>query len=278
MPSNCNISTHPRRITTFLSENRTSKPFEKYGIMDLMKKSFLDRIIIVLCRPEGSMNIGAVCRAMENMGLSRLSLVGDLSGIDDEKVRMMAIHALPLYKKALRFERLEDAVVETVIAAGITRRRGKNRKRVSWLPEEMAHRAAETAEGDIALIFGNEQNGLNDEELAACSEACHIPSHPDNPSLNLSHAVQIMSYAMYRESAGERVGRCSSVPLERINSLTETVDAGLKEAGYYDKPDRFRTSQFFRDIFARARLTASEADHLEKVFQRFRVRLGEKKE
>ena len=222
------------------------------------------------------MNIGAVCRAMENMGLSRLALVGDLSGIDDEKVRMMAIHALPIYEKALRYETLEDAVATTVIAAGITRRRGKNRKRVSWLPEEMARRAGETAEGDIALIFGNEQNGLNDEELAACSEACHIPSHPDNPSLNLSHAVQIMAYALYRESAGERVGRCASVPLERINALSETVDAALKETGYYDKPDRFRTSQFFRDIFARARLTNREADHLEKVFQRFRVRLEDR--
>ena len=157
-----------------------------------MVKTFLDRIIIVLCRPEGSLNIGAVCRAMENMGLSRLSLVGDLSGIDDEKVRMMAIHAFPVYRKALRFEKLEDAVAGTVIAAGITRRRGKNRKRVSWLPEQMAKRAVETEGGDIALVFGNEQNGLNDEELAACSEACHIPSHPQNPSLNLSHAVQII--------------------------------------------------------------------------------------
>jgi TrmH family RNA methyltransferase len=243
-----------------------------------MERSFLDRIIIVLCRPEGSMNIGAVCRAMENMGLSRLALVGDLSCIDDEKVRMMAIHALPIYEEALRCERLEDVTENTVIAAGITRRRGKNRKRVSWLPEEFAERAADMAEGDVALVFGNEQNGLNDEELAACSEACHIPSHPDNPSLNLSHAVQIMAYALYREAAGERVGRCSAVPLERINGLTETVDASLREAGYYDKPDRFRTSQFFRDIFARARLTSREADHLEKVFQRFRIRLGERKE
>lgn len=243
-----------------------------------MERSLLDRIVIVLCRPEGSMNIGAVCRAMENMGLSRLALVGDLNGIDDEKVRMMAIHALPIYREARRYERLEDAVGSTVLAAGITRRRGKNRKRVSWLPEEFARRAAETAEGDVALVFGNEQNGLNDEELAACSEACHIPSHPENPSLNLSHAVQIMAYSLYREAAGERVGRCSPVPLDRINSLTETVDAGLKAAGYYDKPDRFRTSQFFRDIFARARLTKREADHLEKVFQRFRIRLGESKE
>ncbi|MDA3958220.1 RNA methyltransferase, partial [Oceanispirochaeta sp.] len=153
-----------------------------------MSQLFLDRIIIVLCRPEGSLNIGAVCRSMENMGISRLSLIGDLSGIDHDQVKMMALHSLSIYEQAKRFATLEEALKGTVMAAGISRRLGKQRKRVTWLPEELASRASETDSGDVALVFGNEKNGLTDEEISACTEACAIPGNPQNPSLNLSHA------------------------------------------------------------------------------------------
>lgn len=235
-----------------------------------MSQFFLDRIIIVLCRPEGSLNIGAVCRGMENMGISRLRLVGDLNGIDQEKVKMMAIHSYSIYENAETYDSLPEAVRDVIIASGITRRRGKNRKRLSRLPEELASFASKTAKGDIALVFGNEQNGLNDEELTACTEACHIPSHPDNPSLNLSHAVQILTYSFYRETIKDQTTDSSPVTLNEVDSLADTVESALRDSGYYDKPDRFKTRQFFRDIFARATLTRFEADHMEKVIQKLR--------
>jgi len=229
---------------------------------------FLDRIIIILCRPEGSLNIGAVCRSMENMGIHRLSIVDEPQDLDRDKIRMMALHAYPVYERALRFNHLEDAVAGAIMAAGITRRTGKQRKRVSLLPEELALKGMDTAEGDIALVFGNEQNGLNARELNACTIACHIPSHPENPSLNLSHAVQVLCYEMYRRS-GETPGKTEALPLSVIDALSETVETTLRVSGYYDnKPDRFGTRLFFRDIFARALLTEKEAVHLEKVFQK----------
>ncbi|MDC7232056.1 MAG: RNA methyltransferase [Spirochaetales bacterium] len=233
-----------------------------------MSNDFQKTIVKILSRPEGSMNIGAVCRSMENMGISRLRLVGNLEGIDPEKVRMMAIHSYGIYEQAERFETLPDALRDAVIASGVTRRRGKNRKRLSRLPEELASCAAGTEDGTIALVFGNEQNGLNDEELSACTEACHIPSHPDNPSLNLSHAVQILCYTFYREAIQEKSGACTPVELSRVEDLADTVEETLKDSGYYDKPDRFKTRLFFRDIFARALLTRREAEHMEKVFRK----------
>lgn len=212
------------------------------------------------------------------MGLSRLSLVGDLSDIDEEKVRMMSIHAYNIYENAKRYETLPKALNGTVIASGITRRLGKNRKRLSRLPEELATHAMNTKDGDIALVFGNEQSGLSDKELAACTEACHIPSHPDNPSLNLSHAVQILTYSFYREAMKNKSAVYSAIPIDTVDSLADTVESTLKDSGYYDKPDRFKTRLFFRDIFARATLTKIEADHMEKVFQKLRSLANSKKE
>jgi tRNA/rRNA methyltransferase len=234
-----------------------------------MTTSFLNRIRIVLCHPEGSLNIGAVCRSMENMGISKLTLVGDMSGIDTNQVKMMALHALPIFENARVCDSLNEALSETVMAAGISRRRGKHRKKLSYLPEELASMAAATCSGEMALVFGNEQNGLSDNEMAACTMACHIPGNPKNPSLNLSHAVQLLCYVFFRQSEAG-LGDRSPVPLLKIEALADTVESTLKESGYYDKPDRYNTRLFFRDIFARAALSEKEADHLEKVFQKLK--------
>jgi len=232
-----------------------------------MSNFFLDRVKIVLCRPEGGRNVGSICRSMENMGLGRLAIVGDISELNLKEVKEMAIHAWPIFEKAERYGTLGEALAGTVIAAGLTRRRGNKRKSFSYLPEELAEKAAQTAEGTIALIFGNEQNGLNREELAACTTACHIPTSPANPSLNLAQAVQILAYVFYRQ-AEQKVGRFYPVELETVEELTDTIMGSLSDIGFFDKPDRFDTGSYFRDILSRAALSPREARHMEKVFRK----------
>jgi len=204
---------------------------------------------------------------MENMGLSRLAIVGDISELNLKEVKGMAIHAWPIFEKAERYETLPEALNNTIIAAGLTRRRGNRRKSFSYLPEELAKKASQTAEGTIALIFGNEQNGLNSEELAACTTACHIPASPENPSLNLAQAVQILLYVFYRQ-AESKVGRFCPVELETVDKLTDTIISSLNDIGFFDKPDRFDTRSYFRDILSRASLSPREARHMEKVFRK----------
>ncbi|MBN2657256.1 MAG: RNA methyltransferase [Spirochaetales bacterium] len=233
----------------------------------LMSHSFLDRIKIVLCRPEGGRNVGSVCRTMENMGLSRLAIVGDISELNLKEVKGMAIHAFPIFEKAEFCATLPEALRNTTMAAGVTRRRGNRRKSFSYLPEELADKAAETAEGTIALVFGNERNGLNGEELAACTTACHIPSSPENPSLNLAQAIQVLAYVFYRRGE-KKVGRFKPVELATIEGLADTIMESLDEIGYFDKPDRFDTRSYFRDILSRAALSPREARHMEKVFRK----------
>ena len=61
----------------------------------------LDDICIVLCRPDESRNIGSACRAMANMGIKNLRIVGKKTDYDEEKVRVLAIHALPIWENAV---------------------------------------------------------------------------------------------------------------------------------------------------------------------------------
>ena len=145
----------------------------------------LKNIVIVLSHPEESRNVGAVCRAMANNGISTLRIIGRREDFDDERVRILAIHAACIWENARFFESITEATADCVFAAGTTRRRGKKRKGKLLLPEEFANLAAQAAGekagkgGKVAAVFGNERTGLTDEELLECTLGVTIPSCSD---------------------------------------------------------------------------------------------------
>ena len=98
----------------------------------------LTQTYIVLCRPEESRNIGSVCRAMANSGLSKLRIVGRREDYDDEKVRVLAIHSAYIWEQAEFYESITAATKDCFFVAGTTRRQGKRRKDKLLLPEELA--------------------------------------------------------------------------------------------------------------------------------------------
>lgn len=163
----------------------------------------LDNIVIVLSRPEEPRNIGAACRAMANNGIHKLRIVGKKEEIDLDKVHVLAIHASYIFDNAEYFSSITEACFDCVCSCGTTRRRGKKRKGKLLLPEEFAKIAnrisgTEKKGGKVAVVFGNERTGLDDNEILECEMGVTIPSSEEFGSLNLSHAVQIMCYTLFR--------------------------------------------------------------------------------
>lgn len=234
-------------------------------MVELTSSDLLDRTVVVLCRPEESGNVGSVCRAMKTMGITHLRIVG-APELDEHTVSYMSVHAFEVFEQALFFEDLRTALSDVVLSAGVTRRRGRKRKTVSLLPEEFAERASLNAAGRAALVFGNERTGLTDAELSECALAVHIPSSPRFPSLNLSHAVQILTYAMHR--VGHPSAAYTPVPRERIEDLTTASIASLAEIGFFTSAGNSIMTEFLRDIFSRAHLSKSEADRVERMFKK----------
>ena len=159
----------------------------------------LNDVIIVLSRPAEPGNVGAVCRAMKNMGLSRLRLAApELEGAPEALseagfgyggklavIEARAVHAVDLWEKSETFDSLEAAVKDCSLVIGTTRRRGRRRKQVTMTPVETAAFLKDHP-GPAALVFGNERTGLEDDELELCNLASHIPADEAFPSLNLS--------------------------------------------------------------------------------------------
>ena len=151
------------------------------------------RIVLVGTQHPG--NIGSAARAMKTMGLSRLVLVAPEKA-PDRDTQAMAAGADDLVEAAPVFASLAEAVADCRWVLGATAR--NRRIQLEPLhPRDAARRAVlATASGPVALVFGRERTGLDNEELQLCHAAVHIPSDPAFSSLNLAAAVQVLAYEL----------------------------------------------------------------------------------
>lgn len=234
----------------------------------------LKNIVIVLDHPDEPRNIGSACRAMANSDIKDLRIVGSKENYDIEKVHTLAIHAAYIFDNAKFYENINDATADCTLSAGTTRRRGKNRGKL-LLPEEFAQEAAkitgtdeETEKGGkVAIVFGNERTGLTDDQLDMCTIGVTIPSSEEFGSLNLSHAVQILCYHMYRcQKTG--ISGYTPLPLERLDKTVNTIADNLQKIGFFKITGRPDMENFWRSVLARAALSESEAQYIEKTFSK----------
>lgn len=227
----------------------------------------LQNIQIVLLEPEGSGNVGAVCRAMKAMGITRLGIVNS-PNLSVLEIKTYALHAFDIWEEARHYKDLREALEDSVFTAGTTRRRGKFRKYFTLLPEELAVKIGEIREGTVSIVFGNEVHGLTDEQLAQCAVSVTIPTAPDFPSLNLSHAVQIITYELYRNSFPKP--KYTPLKNREISDLTEDILNTLSQMGFFVLAGRDHMGRFLRDILTRAMLSKTEAKRLETLFTKIR--------
>lgn len=234
----------------------------------------MNRIVIVLSHPENSANVGAVCRAMANMDCSLLRIVGRRQDYDDGRVRALSLHAQHLWEDARFYDTITAASSDCTMSVGTTRRRGKKRKSFLLLPEEAADRAeAETSGGGMAaFVFGGERTGLTDDEINECTMAMTIPSSESFASLNLSHAVEVVCYCLYRKVTKARQGY-RAIDLGRLDEVTEKVAECFAQIGFFSvsgDEGKTETKRFWRGILSRSALSEGEAQYIEHIFEKAR--------
>jgi tRNA (cytidine32/uridine32-2'-O)-methyltransferase len=153
----------------------------------------LKKIRIVLVNTSHPGNIGATARAMKNMGLSSLYLVDPKEHPTLEAYRRSA-GAIDVLDNVVVVKELNQAVAGCVWVAGTSARL----RTIEWPifePRECVQQAIEHLDtGEIAIVFGRENNGLTNDEMEKCSALLHIPTNEEYSSLNLAAAVQVVCY------------------------------------------------------------------------------------
>lgn len=156
----------------------------------------LQRLRIVLVGTQHPGNIGSAARAMKTMGLARLVLVAPEKAPNAESYALAA-GADDVLAAARTHATLAEAIADCTLVLGCTARS----RRIALdelVPRDASLRALEAAAdgGEIAVVFGRERTGLDNDELQLCHAAVHIPANPDYSSLNLAAAVQVLSYEL----------------------------------------------------------------------------------
>lgn len=224
----------------------------------------LDQIRVVLVSPIYAGNVGAVCRAMKNMGLRDLAIAAPVGPLDYMAARTIACHADDVLDGRREFPTLSEAVADCGLVAGATGRAGLYREHART-PREWAPRLlAAAADARVALVFGPEDNGLSTRDLAICTQIVKIPVAPAYPSINLAQAVMICCYELY-VTAGLFAPPAEKT-VEAASSMRETMFAKWRAAllaiGFMEEDKADHMMLGLRRILSRGTLTQKDVQIL----------------
>lgn len=214
---------------------------------------------IVMVRTFQSENIGAVARAMKNMGLSDLVLVAPRDWPSKAALNRAA-GAVDILENVSIVDTVEEAVADCQwVVATSARRRGYDWP-MAPAREAMASAWQRLQENQrVAILFGPERSGLDSETLRLCHQHVYISAHPDYPVLNVAQAAQVMTYELYQASEGG--GQLPDVPDSRrprypshaeLEHFYDHLERALAATGFLRPEHPGDTMVKLRRLFTRA--------------------------
>ncbi|MDT8420561.1 MAG: RNA methyltransferase [Desulfuromonadales bacterium] len=229
----------------------------------------LENVCVVLVEPQGPRNIGSVCRAMLNFGLTDLRLVNPQTDHTVHEARQMAVNATTVLEKARIFSSLEAALADCTLSYGTTRRFGKYREDLIHPDEAARQLVPETLKGRVAMVFGREDKGLHTSELDLCQRFVTIPTDDQLPSMNLAQAVLICLYEISRargELSGLTHGRKQLASSKSLEGMFRHMKQTLGDVGFLNPQNPDHILRAFRRIFGRAGLSEREVRILQGLW------------
>lgn len=218
-------------------------------------------------------NIGAVARAMKNMGMDQLRLVNPkLFPHADATAR--ASGADDVLRSAQVYSSLQEAIADCQIVFGASARD----RTISW-PSMTARECAENfvkpvhTHETVGLVLGRENSGLKNHELDLCHYLLRIPCNQEYSSLNLAAAAQVICYELFiasnqqpSSSIGD-IGEEALASSEQMESFYQHLLETMADIGFLH-PERSKSiMRRLRRLFNRSQLDTKEVDILRGIFR-----------
>ncbi len=230
----------------------------------------LARVRIVLVRTSHPGNIGAAARAAWTMGIDDLVLVAPRR-FPDPEATARATGAAALLARARVVATLDQALSDCAWTAGLSARPRELAARALPLRTAAREALAHAATGPVALVFGGEMSGLDNDELARCGCVATIPANPRFASLNLAAAVQVAAYELRMAATDGEVWTAPRfVPAAHasIEGLHAHAARTLAATGFLDPAVPRRLMPRLRRLFARTGLEHEEVNILRGILAR----------
>ena len=210
-------------------------------------------------------NIGAAARSMLNFGLEHMRVTAPRDGWPNERAVALASGAGRLLDTAMIAATTREAVADCSFVLATTARDRDLTKPVYTPEAAMAEAARRGAAGErVAVLFGPERTGLENDDIALANAIVSVPTNPDFASLNLAQCVLLMGYEWRRsapmpaavevEMAGTRWADHAE-----MEALVSHYEARLEEAGFFWPEGKAAAMKLtLRNLWSRMPLTRAD--------------------
>ena len=228
--------------------------------------------IIVLVEPQLGENIGAAARVMANFGLSRLRLVRPRDGWPNMQARRAASGADRILENAQLCDTVEAAIADCTFVLATTARAHDQAKPVISPDAAAALLAPRVAGGEnVAVLFGRERYGLQNEEVALADRVVTFPVNPAFASLNLAQAVAVIAYEWFKFASGGALPfvmpqKSPPAGKEQVQAFFANLERQLDQIEYFRPLEKRATMLVnLRNIFARMQPTQQDIQTLHGI-------------
>ncbi len=228
--------------------------------------------IVVLVEPQLGENIGAAARVMANFGLSRLRLVKPRDGWPSLQARRSASGADRVIDAVVLFDSVEAAIADCTLVLATTARAHDQAKPVLGPEAAAAALAPHVAAGEnVAVLFGRERWGLENDEVALADRIVTFPINPGFASLNLAQAVAVVAYEWFKLAGGGALPfampqKSELAGKEQVAAFFANLERELDAIEYF-RPLHKRDTMVInlRNIFARMQPTRQDMQTLHGI-------------
>jgi tRNA/rRNA methyltransferase len=229
-----------------------------------------NRFGFILVNPQLGENIGACARALKNFGFSDLNIVAPRDPWPNTKARMTSVRAYNIIQKAKIYKNVSSAVKKfDLIFASTARKRDINKKHISII--NFVKLLSKHKNSNIGIMFGAEASGLSNHDLSLSNFIIQIPASKELTSLNLSHAVIIICYEIYKslnfsEFKKEKVLH-KLTSKSSIKNLIKFLEKMLDKKKFFKQSEKKKSMILnINNIFGRLELSDKELRILFSIF------------
>jgi len=250
--------------------------------MNAKNASLLRWVLVETSHPG---NVGSAARALKTMGFDDLRLVNPKTqGVAQlPEAIALASGAGDLLAKAHESTSLDSTVAGCSLVLGLTSRdREFGPPTLNWEEARALIKQTLAADQTVAMVFGPERTGLDNQHLALCTHRVWLDANPDYPSLNLAQALMVCAFTL-RETLNAAAGNSSAnkpgpesgidfADPAAIAAMLEHWRSGLEAIGYLDPANPKKLMPRLQALFARSRLQKEEIDLLRGIAKQMLLR------
>jgi tRNA/rRNA methyltransferase len=228
--------------------------------------------IIILVEPQLGENIGAAARVMANFALRRLRLVKPRDGWPNMQAQRAASGADRVLEEAELYDTLEAAIADCTLVLATTARAHDQAKPVIGPDAAAALLAPRVAAGEsVAVMFGRERYGLENDEVALADRIVTFPVNPAFASLNLAQAVAVVAYEWFKLACAGALPfampqKSPPAGKEQVQAFFAHLERQLDVIEYFRPLEKRATMLVnLRNIFARIQPTQQDIQTLHGI-------------